>query len=126
MTRISKEIKEALSSNLDNDLTEKGYKTGDTSTVDFIKLDGTRQMFAYGQLITAWTQIQDDKNIIKLFFSTHLVTIIGYNLSSIYEHIRRQDLELLMARDERYLNTAKEKQPYVTGIEIEWKSEKKP
>lgn len=121
MSRISKDINKALSDEKP-DLKEKGYETGETKTIDFIKADGTRQMFPYSQLITAWTEQTDEAQLIKLFLSTHHVTITGYNLGMIYDHIRSQDLALLMVKDQRYLNTAKQKQPYVTRIEIEWKS----
>ena len=120
MSRISKDIDKALSDE-QSDLKEKGYETGETKSIDFIKADGTRQMFPYSQLISAWTEQTDEAQVIKLFFSTHLVTLSGYNLGLIYDHVRDQVLKLLMARDERYLNTAKEKQPYVTAIVIEWK-----
>lgn len=122
MNRISKDIDKALSDE-QSDLKEKGYETGDTKSIDFIKADGTRQMFPYSQLITAWTEFTDEHQVIKLFFSTHLITLSGYNLGEIYDHIQGQALRRLMVRDARYLNTAKEKQPYVTGIGIEWKGE---
>ena len=107
------------------ELEENGFKSGDCGTVDFIKHDGSRQMFPYSQLITTWTETADEHNLIKFFFSTHHVTLKGYNLNPLYELIRKQNLEIVIARDERYLNTSKDNQPYITEIEIEWKGEKK-
>ncbi|MCP9290543.1 hypothetical protein [Gracilimonas sediminicola] len=124
MNRISKEILAELDGQDKEELEEKGFKSGDVGTIDFIKQDGTRQMFPYSQLITTWTEKSDEHNLIKLFFSTHHVSLKGFNLSTLYELIRQQNLEILIARDERYLNTSKDSQPYVIGIEIEWKGEK--
>jgi hypothetical protein len=121
MNRISKEILSELDDQDKDSLETKGYKTGDAGTIDFIKNNGARQMFPYSQLITAWTENTDQYNVIKLFFSTHLVTLKGYNLAKVYELIRLHKLEIIVARDERYMNRAKGKQAYVTGIEIEWK-----
>jgi len=121
MNRISKEILSELDDQAKETLETKGYKTGSVGTIDFIKQDGSRQMFPYSQLITAWTEHTDQHNVIKLFFSTHLVILKGYNLAQVYELIRSQTLEIIVARDERYMNRTKEAQAYVTGIEIEWK-----
>ena len=128
MTRISKEILAELDGKDKEELEEKGFKSGDIGTIDFIKQDGTRQMFPYSQLITTWTEKSDEHNLIKLFFSTHHVSLKGFNLSTLYELIRKQTLEIVIARDERYLNTAKDNQPYVIEIDIEWKGDgtKKP
>lgn len=121
MNRISKEILAELNGQDKEELEEKGFKSGDSGTIDFIKQDGTRQMFPYSQLITSWTEKTDKHNIIKLFFSTHHVTLKGYNLNSLYELIRKHNLEIVIARDERYLNTSKDNQAYVIEIDIEWK-----
>lgn len=124
MNRISKEILAELDGKDKEDLEEKGFKSGDTGTMDFIKQGGTRQMFPYSQLITTWTEKSDEHNLIKLFFSTHHVALKGFNLSALYELIRKQNLEIVISRDERYLNTAKDNQPYVIEIDIEWKGDK--
>ena len=121
MNRISKEILAELDGKDKEELEEKGFKSGDTGTIDFIKQDGTHQMFPYSQLITTWTEKSDEYNLIKLFFSTHLVTLTGYKLNGLYELIRKHNLEIVIARDERYLNTSKDNQLYVIKIDIEWK-----
>tara|TARA_R110000868_G_scaffold1211_4_gene9401 strand:- start:15048 stop:15437 length:390 start_codon:yes stop_codon:yes gene_type:complete len=121
MNRISKEILAELDGKDKEELEENGFKSGNSGTVDFIKQDGSRQMFPYSQLITAWTEKTDEHNLIKLFFSTHHVTLKGYHLNSLYELIRQQNLEIVIAQDERYLNTSKDNQPYVIEIDIEWK-----
>lgn len=124
MNRISKEILTELDGKDKEELEENGFKSGDCGTVDFIKQDGSRQLFPYSQLITSWTEKTDEHNLIKLFSSTHLITLKGFNLNALYELIRKQNLEIVIARDERYLNTAKDNQPYVIDIDIEWKGEK--
>jgi hypothetical protein len=122
MNRISKEILAELDGKDKEELEENGFKSGETTTINFIKADGSQQMFPYSQLITTWTEKTDEYNLIKLFFSTHLVTLKGYKLNGLYELIRKYNLEIVIAMDKRYLNTSKDSQPYVIEIDIEWKN----
>ncbi len=78
-------------------------------------------MFPYSQLITAWTEDTDEENIIKIFFSTHLATIQGYNLKPLYQALTNQTVKSITAQDERYFNLSSGKKVFVKKIEIEWK-----
>ncbi len=120
MTRVSKDIRDVLDGT-SKDENEECYTTGETNTINFIKADGSQQMFPYSQLITAWTEHTDEENVIKVFFSTHLVTIEGHNLNAIYGHIREQNLISVFAQDQRYLKSVGEKKVFIKELEIEWK-----
>ncbi len=121
MSQISKDIIDELNGHRGTSKNEECYTTGKTKTINFVKADGSKQMFPYSQLITAWTEHTDEENVIKIFYSTHLVTFKGYNLDTIYEAIDKQNLKSLTAQDDRYFNLSNEKKVFVKGIEIEWK-----
>lgn len=121
MSQISKDILDELNGHRGTSNTEECYTTGKTQTINFVKIDGSQQMFPYSQLITAWTEHTDEENVIKIFYSTHLITVKGFNLDTIYEALEKQNLKSLTAQDERYFNLSNEKKVFVKGIEIEWK-----
>ena len=122
MTRVSKDIREVLDGTNKED-NDECYTTGETTTINFIKADGSEQMFPYAQLITAWTEHTDEENVIKVFFATHLVTIKGLNLSVIYEALTNQNLISVLAQDKRYFITEDEKKAFAKEIRVEWKAE---
>ncbi len=101
------------------------FETGNPRTIDFIKKDGTRQSFPYGHYHTAWfgvdTDSENNERVIKIFFATHLVTIKGYCLDELYNHLCTQKLKFVRANDERYLNMYPDDKPFVLTILIEWK-----
>ncbi|MEM6721124.1 MAG: hypothetical protein AAF611_17475 [Bacteroidota bacterium] len=108
----------------DKDLNENGlivFETGNSKTIDFIKKDNTRQNFPYSHYLTAWTEVQDKKRVIKIIFATHQVTIHGYCLDIIYDHVCQFNLKSLKANDERYVNDLLDDTPFITSIMIEWK-----
>ena len=122
--RISQNIQEEL----DDAFKTKGntdenecYTTSETNTINFIKADGQQQMFPYSQLITAWTEHTDEENIIKIFFSTHLVTIKGYSLDKLYREFSKLSITNINGIDKRYYKDFEESIPFVYLIEINWK-----
>ncbi len=123
MTQVSKDIRNVLDGT-NKDENEECYAIGETNTINFIKVDGSRQMFPYSQIITAWTENTEEENVIKVFFSTHLVTIEGHNLNVIYEALTNQNLVSVFAQDERYLKATGEKKAFLKKIGVEWKGEK--
>ena len=116
---IQEELDDAFKTKSSTDENEC-YTTGETNTINFVKADGQQQMFPYSQLITAWTEDTDEENIIKIFFSTHLVTIKGYNLKPLYQALTNQTIKSLTAQNVQYFNLS-EKKVFVKKIEIEWK-----
>ncbi len=125
MTQVSKDIQDELDGYKQSDKNNECFKTGETNTINFVKADGSQQMFPYSQLITAWTEHTDEENVIKVFFSTHQVTIKGLNLSVIYKTMTNQNLLSLSAQDQRYLKVKKQKKAFIKRIKIEWSSNSK-
>ena len=100
------------------------FEVGDTRTIDFILLDGTRQNFAYSHYMTAWLGKEEGERVIKVFFATHMVTIYGFCLDIIYIALIGFKLKLVKANDARYADIQDEDKPFVTSINIEWKKDK--
>jgi len=99
----------------------KVFEIGDTKTIDFELLDGTRQNFSYAHYMTSWIGKDGDERVIKIFFATHLITIKGYCLDPIYDAIISLKLKKVKASDERYLNTSEDGKVFVSDIKITWK-----
>lgn len=120
--QIVNKNKEKDLSQTDNQI-ERAYKLGDTKTIDFIMLDGTRQNFPYSHYLTSWLGIEDDAQVLKIFFATHLVTIKGSCLAKLYDHFIVSKLLMVQASDSRYNKTNSEEEPFVSDIKIAWKKE---
>ena len=101
----------------------KVFEIGDTKTIDFELLDGTRQNFSYAHYMTSWIGKDGDERVIKIFFATHLITIKGYCLDPIYDALSSLKLKKVKASDERYLKTTEDGKVFVTDIEVKWKRE---
>ncbi|MDO5969410.1 hypothetical protein Q4Q35_06290 [Flavivirga aquimarina] len=107
------------------------FETGDTHTIDFILLDGTRQCFLYSHMLTAWigkddnaeNDVTENERYIKIFFATHLVTIKGFCLDEIYNALTTLSLKSTKTHDERYLSAVSDDNAFVTNIKITWKKE---
>ena len=97
------------------------YETGDHKMLDLQLLNGERQQFNYGYFITAWTETETDAKVIKLFFTTHMVTIKGYCLDEIFDNLLTHTVTSIRANDIRYADSADDDAPFVTNIEIKWK-----
>jgi len=99
------------------------YEAGETKTVDFIKKDGTKQNFPYSHYMTAWYQKDEKANewYIKIFFATHTITIQGFSLDTLYNHLKQFTLKTLQAHDLRYTDDVPEGEPFVSSITIEWR-----
>lgn len=118
---IIKENQKKEEQKISNDAV-KVYEVGDTRSIDFVMLDGTRQNFPYSHYLTSWLGMENNERVIKVFFATHLVTIKGYCLDELYEYLLSQKLKNLKANSNRYLNPS-ENETIVTEISIKWKKE---
>ncbi|MEO1033392.1 MAG: hypothetical protein AAFX55_18535 [Bacteroidota bacterium] len=99
------------------------FETGETKTIDFILLGGTRQNFPYSHYLTSWLGKESEERVIKIFFATHLVTIYGVCLDKIYNHLLIMSLKSVRAKNKRYLKTIEDGQLFVTDIKITWKKD---
>ncbi|WP_163381368.1 hypothetical protein [Cyclobacterium sp. SYSU L10401] len=96
------------------------YTVGETRTIDFMMTNGTRQNFSYSHYMKAWTEQDSGMQVIKVFFTADLVTIKGYCLETIYDHLCAMDLKSVMAQNPRYHQSqTKDNTPLVTAITIE-------
>ena len=100
------------------------FTLAESKTLDFKLKDGTRQNFHYSHFITAWLGNEDNLNIIKVFFSTHLVTIKGYCLEELYDHLIEHAVKNIIEHDERYISMVADDKVFVTDIDIAWKKDK--
>ncbi|MDH7913466.1 hypothetical protein [Winogradskyella sp. SYSU M77433] len=105
----------------------KTYEIGESKTIDFVLLDGTRQNFPYSHYLTSWLGVENEERVIKIFFATHMVTVKGFCLDQLYNRILKQELKRISANKIRYEITRNDN-TYITNIVIQWKgsvSEKK-
>ncbi|MEM6813267.1 MAG: hypothetical protein AAF600_02620 [Bacteroidota bacterium] len=100
------------------------FTRGDSKTIDFKLRRGLRQCFHYSHFITGWLGKEDERQVIKMFFSTHLVTIGGYCLEELYDHLIEHKVKDITENDERYASMVDEGKVFVTKIDIAWKKEK--
>lgn len=103
------------------------FEVGDTRTIDFVMLNGTRQNFPYIHYLTSWLGKDGDakksERVLKIFFATHLVTIKGYCLDEIYNHLTDLDVKSVQANDMRYASNIDDGKAFVTHIAVTWKKE---
>lgn len=98
------------------------YEIGESKTIDFVLLDGTRQNFPYSHYLTSWLGVESEERVIKIFFATHMITIKGYCLDELYEPLLSQKLKSIKANNNRYQNPSDDK-ALVTEVIIKWKKE---
>ena len=97
------------------------FTLSESKTIDFKLKDGARQCFHYSHFITSWLGKDDELQIIKIFFSTHLVTIKGYCLEELYDHLIEHKVKNITEHDERYASMVDEGKVFVIEIDIAWK-----
>lgn len=95
---------------------------GESKTIDFKLKDGSRQCFHYSHFITSWLGKEEEVQVLKIFFSTHLVTIKGYCLEKLYGHLIEHKVKSITEHDERYGSMVDEGKVFVNNIEISWKN----
>ena len=99
------------------------FELGESKTIDFVSLDGTRQNFPYIQYLTCWFGKEENERSIKIFFSTHLVTIKGFCLEKLYEALLEMKVKSVRAHNERYADMIGEDATFVSSIRVSWKKE---
>lgn len=99
------------------------FTLGESKTIDFNLKDGTRQNFNYSHFITSWLGNEDNLNVIKIFFSTHLVTIKGYCLEELHEQLIEKRVKSIIENDIRYQSMVDKGKCFVIELNIFWKKE---
>lgn len=77
--------------------------TGDVRNLCFVQPDGKRQFLNYAYLISG--EYDPEASEITLTYTTHIVTVKGYDLNEIYEALMGQVVKKIVAVDERYRST---------------------
>lgn len=90
------------------------YETpGSGRNLCFVQPDGKRQFLNYVYLITG--EYDPEASEIKLTYTTHIVTLKGYNLGELFESLVAQVAKEITCQEERY---SKEDSADVFGIQI--------
>ncbi|GAB5476333.1 MAG: hypothetical protein Mars2KO_44320 [Maribacter sp.] len=97
------------------------FTLGESKTIDFKLKDGSRQCFHYSHLITSWFGKEEEVQVLKIFFSTHLLSIKGYCLEELYDHLLQHKIKNITEHDERYTSITDEGKVFVIEIDIAWK-----
>jgi len=92
------------------------YPTPGTGrTLGIVWPEGKKRFFNYAYLISGEWSIEVEYNQIILNFSSHKVTIKGYQLEGLYEILLLHQVRLLEVKDKRY---AKESSRAVVSAEV--------
>lgn len=83
----------------------------------FVKEDGSRIFLSYGHLISA--VYLPDENSIELMFTSHIVSVKGAKLGSLYYQFMSNVLKQLISTDRRY-NLLSDDSTYLIN-ELSWK-----
>lgn len=95
----------------------KSFITGSSKTVDFILKDGTRYNFPYSRYLSTELSNDDGTKILKVSFVDSIITVKGYGLESLYEHLIQANVSKVFENDERYYQENNQS-PFVTEIDI--------
>ncbi|MBU7569085.1 MAG: hypothetical protein KAF41_00385 [Flavobacterium sp.] len=84
--------------------------------VCFVLLDGKHIFLNYNYLVAG--EFFPEENKIMLHFTSHKVTIQGYNLEKLYHDLMQHTLKMIVAINERYREGLKEN--FSVVVEIIW------
>jgi hypothetical protein len=98
---------------------DKYPDAGYTRNLCFVLPDGYRIYFGYGYIVSC--AYNPEANTITIAFTSHKVTIGGYNLLDLYESLMNQTARIIATSDERYhsLNKTACLVSYITIVENE-------
>lgn len=91
-------------------------EAGPARNVCFALLDGTRLFLNYSYLISG--TFSPETNTIVLTFTTHAITLKGYNLGPLFDGLTTHSLRQIVAINERYAETD-EPESLVTEIAVQ-------
>lgn len=84
--------------------------------VCFVLLDGKHIFLNYNYLVSG--EFFPEENRIALHFTTHGVTLKGYNLEKLYQDLVLHSPKMIVATNDRYSGIVNESISIVTAIEI--------
>ena len=93
------------------------YETdGYVRNICFVLTDNRRTFLNYAYLVAG--DYMPGANTILLSFTTHQVTLIGYNLYPLYDDLMSGKPRVIVCTDERYKSTIGDQTPMVINITV--------
>ena len=99
-------------------LVENYTTMGHTRNVCLVWPDGRRAFFNYAYLIVGEFEPNDEKNVIRLGFSSHNVTLQGYSLESLFMALLDHLPRIITAIDPRYVLEKGEGKETIVWMEV--------
>jgi hypothetical protein len=96
-------------------------RSGHTRNVCFVWANEKHLFLNYAYLIAGEFNPNDDKNLIKLIFSSHTILLYGYNLHALYVSLLDHMPRFIFETDERYSLGGELKESIVIEIIVEKK-----
>lgn len=119
------EMRESDPTNLDktqtNEVPEFYQTAGHARNICFIWSNERRLFLNYSYLIACEFNPNDEKNQIKLIFSSHTVSLIGYNLLPLYTALLDHLPRFIREIDSRYVLEGESEEVIVVEIIVEKK-----
>jgi hypothetical protein len=94
-------------------------KHGNIRNVCFVWPGGKKRFLNYSYLVSAELNVDDETNTIILFFTSHTVTLRGYNLTILFDKLNLQIPETIVAIEARYGANSENQEFTVIEITIE-------
>ncbi len=92
-------------------------------TLLLLGVEGRNWVLPWVHFQYAWLVRSGEEETIKLFFSSHELSLEGVRLGSLLEHFAKFGVEWVRAYDRRYLELCPNEQPFVYRIKVEEKIE---
>ncbi len=92
-------------------------------TLVIITWEGKRWVMPWIHFQYAWHEDQEEFELMKLYYSTHEVSLEGVRLERLVEHFAKFGVEWIRSYDKRYLQLCPQELPFIENIHIEEKEE---
>lgn len=92
---------------------------GDTRNVCLVWPDGRRAFLNYAYLVVGEFEPNDERNVIRLGFSSHNVTLQGYSLESLFMALLDHLPRIIIAIDPRYVLDEDKQKSVIIEIVLE-------
>jgi hypothetical protein len=103
-----------------SEITHEHYNgPGNIRNLTFAWPDGRRMFLNYAYLVACELSTTDEKNMIVLHFTSHVLTLKGYELEKLFVYLGNQTASIVNQIDPRYIEGFDEKNCVVTEISVE-------
>ncbi len=101
---------------IDNELYDIGCAV---RNVCFISEMGRRAFFNYAYLVSVELLSSDKMDIVKVYFTSQVIVLKGYNLQRRFEQLMNHALKVIVAKDARYITETDIAIGVITSIKLE-------